>query len=208
MRRSMITAVTAAALAGTLVAPAAGLAAKRSSPARAGKPGTAMAAPHHPRVKGPPRGPVAHASYFYNGVSSYCYGRMVSNGGGGSVVLSVDQLADFGFAPGTYVRWRPWVVWSNASGSGWWTNVSGYFGYTVMNSGATGNGTIDANGNTIIGGTAAPGISTTTVLPIAARTWARPYLELIINGRTYWDPITPDHGDWPASRSGDWCSFA
>jgi hypothetical protein len=206
MRLALTTVVTTAALAGALVAPAAGVA-KAPSKA-AGRSATALRAPRHHPAPGRPGRPTAHASSFYYGVSSYCYGRTVSNGGGGYVVFSLNQLADFGFAPGTYVRWRPWVVWSNSRGSVWYTEYSGYFGYTVMNSGATGNGTIDASGTTVIGGTAAPGVWTTASLGIAPRTWARPYLELIINGRTYWNPLTPDHGDWPTYRSGDWCSFA
>jgi hypothetical protein len=192
--------VTAVAVAAALAAP--GLAAAKP---RAGQSGTSMAAPHHP-APGRLGKATAHASSFYNGVSSYCYGRTVSNGGGGYEVLSVDQTASFGFPAGTTVRWRPWVYWSNSSGSGWFTPYSGFFGYTVANSWATGG--YDANGNFIIGGTAAPGVSTTSVIGVAARTAARPYLELIINGRQYWNPITPDHGDWPASPSGDYCVFA
>lgn len=183
-----------------------------SSQALAGRPGTALAAPHHPRPGRPThrlkRRPVAHASSLYNQVQSGCYGRYVSLGGGGAVMVSLTTDADFGFPPGTWVRWRPWVFWSNSSGSGWWTPYSGYFGYAVTNGNATGSGTVDGFGTTIIGGTAYPGTSTTTYLGIAPRTSARSYLELIINGRSYWAPLTPQFAQWPSSLSGDGCSFA
>ena len=206
MVRSVGGPVSAALLVGALAAPATVLAATASSSARAGRPGTALVALHHPRPGRPKPQPVSHASSLYNQVQSGCYGRLVSVGGGGSVMYSLSTDADFGFPPGTSVRWRPWVFWSNSTGSGWWTPYAGYFSYAVTNGNATGDGVYGPT--TTIGGTAAQGVSTTTYLGIAARTWARPYLELIINNRTYWDPLTPQWAQWPSSLSGDWCSFA
>jgi hypothetical protein len=218
MRPSLRTLVTAAALCGSLVVPAVASAATPHSNALAGRTGTALKAPraarHEPAPSRHKRGHLrARASQFYDGVGNYCYGRTVSQGGGGSIGLSVASHASFGFPYGTVIRWRPWVYWSNSSGAGWFTN-QGWRSYTVNANGNTssGQGTyVNAQGQVVvvIGGTSVPGTSTyADPIGIAPRTSAVGALELSINGRSYLDYVTPDHYASPARVSGDWCTFA
>lgn len=220
MRKVTTSIAIATAVAATLSAPA--MAAKRvAAPAARGPLAGQGAGRHHalpPGVTSAPRKPKGKAaraltSSFVNGVGAYCYGRTASQGGGGSMVVSVAQHASFGMPYGTQISWRPWVSWSNASGSGMFTN-NGWRTYRVMANGnaSSGQGTyINAQGQTVsvAGGTSAPGTSVSAApIGIAPRTWARPVIQLYINGRYSLVDITPDHFSFPVSVSGDWCWFS
>jgi hypothetical protein len=221
-------ALAAIALTSAVAAPA--VAADRTPPSKPDSPLQTLAAgklnglppmrPHgesrHLKVRPPTRrgdSVRARAASFVYGAGSYCYGKTVSSGGGGLMVISLATHTSFGYAYGTQVQWRPWVYWSNASGSGWFTN-QGWRSYKVLADGNTASGqgvTIDPNGNAVltIGGTSVPGTWTfADPIPIASRTWAMPAIQIYVNGTYRTIILTPDHVTFPAMISGDWCSFA
>jgi hypothetical protein len=146
--------------------------------------------------------------------TAYCYSRTVSQGGGGYVVVSIPQYANFGVARlGQLVYWRPWLYWQNldTGRTGYFTNAA-WHAYDVMLNGNSSSGygyrTPEGYYVSVIGGTSAPGESYSFTLGVASRTRVAPAIETYIGGRYDWTWVAPTSATYPARISGSWCSMA